>query len=121
MQLSLVYGTAAGGRTFFDIPLFPSIQRNQIQKGLPMSSDSYSAAVKDMFKSLGIADNATEHSPRRGGSGFRFHVLGENPDYIGKFLRHEGITDTLTYIGFFDRNNSYVSEGYGSCGAENIR
>lgn len=86
-----------------------------------MSSDSYGAAVKDMFKSLGIADNATEHSPRRGGSGFRFYVLGENPDYIRKFLRHESITDTLTYNGFFDRDNSYVSQGYGSCGAENIR
>lgn len=60
------------------------------------------------FSGAGITEGATEHSPRRGGLGFRYYVLGEHPDYIRDTVGHTDMQETLTYIGFFDKENSNV-------------
>ncbi len=86
-----------------------------------MSTDTYSQGVKDQFSLLGISNAATEHSARRGGAGFRYFVSRETLDYIRFILRHESLAETLTYIGFYNRNNSYISQGYSTCAAGTIR
>lgn len=81
-----------------------------------MSADTYNSALKEVFRGLGITDNATKHSPRRGGSGFRYFVLGELPNYIRDILGHTNTTETLNYKGFDDPESSYVIQSYGTCG-----
>ena len=117
-QLSAVHGPRLRATSG---PLFPEVHRNQVLFGKGMSSDVYSLNVKSIFSKLGITDNATEHSPRRGGLGFRYYVLGENLDYIRDFVGHSDLKETLTYIGLFDPQNSYVIQGYGTCSAKPIR
>ena len=102
-------------------PLFPDIHRNQVLYGKFMSPDVYSLNVKNIFLSLGITDSATEHSPRRGGLGFRYFVLGETLDYIRDIVGHVDLKETITYIGLHDPNNSYVTQGYGTCAAKPLR
>lgn len=120
MQLLLVHGID-GAVAHCEIPLFPCINRNQMQKGQEMASDAYNANVKDIFHRLGIADNATEHSPRRGSCGFRYYVLSESPEYIRDFIGHVSFTATFSYIGFGDKQNTYVSQEYGTCASAPIR
>ncbi len=86
-----------------------------------MSIDTYSQGVKDLFSLLGISNAATEHSARRGGTGFRYFVLRETLDYIRFILRHESLAETLTYTGFYNRKHLYISQGYSTCAAGNIR
>ena len=122
LQIAAVHGVShSQGGNNGTAPLFPNIHRNQVLRGQLMASNTYSAALKAIFKTLGITDNATEHSPRRGGSGFRYYVLGEHPDYIRDILGHANTTEALNYIGFEDAQNSYVIQGYGTCGTKKIR
>lgn len=120
IQLSIVHGIygAVGNE---GSPLFPNIVNNQVQKGQQMSSKTYGASIKKMFGSLGITDRVKKHSPRRGASGFRYYVLKENLYYIRDFLGHESIVDTIAYVGFEDKNNSYIAQGYGTCDSQKLR
>ncbi len=74
-----------------------------------------------MFSELGIAFNATEHSPRRCGACFRYFVQREDPYYIRDFLGHKDIGEIFTYIGFQDNKSSYVAQRYGACATKPIR
>lgn len=93
------YSTWKFPRYFEKQPFVCQYPKKSSSEGRQMSSDVYSAAFKSMFNSLGISQNATEHSVRRGVSGFRYYVLRETLEYIQDF------SETLTYIGFHDPDN----------------
>lgn len=114
MQLALVHDLESGsGQT--DAPLFPDVINNQVQHGKLMSGDTYSRGVKEIFSQLGITDDATEHSMRRGCAGFKYYVLRETIDHIREDIGWLTTRDTETYIGLSERKNSYVQQGYGTC------
>ena len=79
------------------------------------------ASIKYIFKTLGMGDSATEHSPRRGGCGFQYLVLNEDILYIRDILGHANTQETVTYVGINDRKNSYVSQGYSACNSGSLR
>ncbi len=108
-QLSLVHGIYSRDKSSAINSVFHSVHRNKFQKGLPMSSDTYNAAVNFMLSELGIADIAAEHSPRRFGAVFRYFVLREDFYYT----RDQGIR-LLEKPSL----NSYVAQGYGTCAAK---
>ena len=120
LQLLFIHGTGPYEKSKINGPLFPSIVNNEVQHGKRLPSDSYRTHVRDLFSELGVATNASEHSPKRGGSGFRFYVLGEQISYIRDVVGHKRTKDTLRYIGLYDDRNSYIEQGYGTC-ASGIR
>lgn len=71
----------------------------------------------NLFKS-GYNSQCNGTLPRGGGLGFRYYVLGENLDYIRHIVRHSDLKETLTYIGLFDKENSFFIQGYGTCAAK---
>ena len=108
-------------RSLAEMPLYAKIVKNQPQLGQQMTSGAYSAAIKYIFKTLCISDRATEHSPRRGGCGFRYFVLNEDIPYIRDILGHANTQETIAYVGINDRKNSYVSQGYSACNSGSLR
>ncbi len=103
-QHSLVHGIYSRDQNNPSSPILPSVHRKKFRKGLPMSSDTYSAPVISSFSELGIADNATEHSCKRGGACFRIFLLREDRNNTRDIFGHNDI-NIHSFISDFVRRN----------------